>query len=213
MSLRILVDLCNQDLLVLEEMEWNGMKYDLQLSEKLGGDCLRQITVLDSELRSYFPGIPYNLNSPKHVSCLLYGGVLKVRVKKPFEFHYKDGRTTIKERWEEEEYILPRLVEPVTEVGADGESYSVAEDVLKSLKPKGKAKKVIELLKTISLLQTKVERYYHGIPKKYSEKNWQGSIIHGQLNQCVARTSRLSSSDPNMQNMDGEAKQCFISRF
>ncbi len=38
-------------------------------------------------------------------------------------------------------------------------------------------------------------------------------MIYGQLNQCVARTGRLSSSKPNLQNFDGEIKDLFGSRY
>ena len=43
--------------------------------------------------------------------------------------------------------------------------------------------------------------------------NWETNVLHGQLNQCVARTGRLSSSKPNLQNFDGEIKQLFGSRY
>ena len=43
--------------------------------------------------------------------------------------------------------------------------------------------------------------------------NWKHGIIYGQLNQCVARTGRLSSSKPNLQNFDGEIKGLFTTRY
>jgi len=45
------------------------------------------------------------------------------------------------------------------------------------------------------------------------EQNWKRNMIYGQLNQCVARTGRLSSSKPNLQNFDGEIKTLFYSRY
>lgn len=211
---QILLNLSFQDLLVLQEMEWNGMKYDIEKSKALGTEVLTRIRDIDSELVGFVGDIPINFNSNDHLSALLYGGTIFVDVREPYEFKYKDGRTKIKERWVKKEFKRERLVIPIpgTELAKEG-YWSTAEEVLLQLRPKGEAKKLIKLILERSLLDTKVSRYYHGIPKKYEEKGWQSGIIHGQLNQVVARTGRLSSSDPNMQNMDGIAKQCFISRF
>ena len=55
--------------------------------------------------------------------------------------------------------------------------------------------------------------YYQGLPKLITEMNWEYGKIHGQLNQCVARTGRLSSSKPNLQNFDSEIKNLFGSRY
>jgi DNA polymerase I-like protein with 3'-5' exonuclease and polymerase domains len=213
MSLKTLVKIANQDLLVLQEMEWNGFKYDLEKSKRLGDELLERAKGIDRALRDYFPSVPVNWSSPEHISACLYGGVIKVNVREPYEFRYKDGRVKIKERKVVKEYILPRLVEPVEGSALAKEGYwSTAQDVLSELYAAKRAKKIIALLTELSLIETKVSRYYHGIPKKYEEMGWQGDIIHGQLNQCVAKTSRLSSTAPNMQNMDGEAKVCFVSR-
>lgn len=217
-KLETLISLTNQDLLVLEECEWNGVKYDLERSKKLGDELLERINILRGGVSAFHEGVPVNFNSPAHVSALLYGGIVKESYREAYEFRYKDGRTAIKERKAEKHHELSRLVDPLpkTELKSkddEPKKWSTSEDVVRQLKPRGKAKELVALLLELAELQTKVERYYHGIVAKYEEKNWQGSIIHGQLNQCVARTGRLSSSDPNMQNMDGEAKQCFISRY
>jgi DNA polymerase I-like protein with 3'-5' exonuclease and polymerase domains len=58
-----------------------------------------------------------------------------------------------------------------------------------------------------------VSTYYRGLLKLATELNWKENKIHGQLNQCVARTGRLSSSKPNLQNFDGGIKGLFYSRF
>jgi len=201
-------------LLVLQECEYNGFKYDLEKSKRLGDELIGRAGEISRELLLSFPGIPVNFSSPQHISACLYGGLIKVDVREPYEFHYKDGTVKIKERWITKIYELPRLVEPLKGSQLVKEGYwSVAEDILGELRATKTAKKIIALLMELSLVETKIERYYHGIPKKYEEMGWQGGMIHGQLNQCVAKTGRLSSSAPNMQNMDGEAKVCFVSRF
>lgn len=217
--MKTLIDLANQDLLTLQECEWNGVKYNLERSKVLGDGLMVRIKDIHLGLHGFTKGVPINLNSPAHVSALLYGGIVKEEFREAYEFHYKDGRTAIKQRKAIREHELSRQVDPIkgselkAKEGSDVKAWSTAEDVIRQLRPKGEAKALVAFLLELAELQTKVERYYHGIPKKYEEKGWQGGIIHGQLNQCVARTGRLSSSDPNMQNMDGEAKVCFESRF
>jgi DNA polymerase I-like protein with 3'-5' exonuclease and polymerase domains len=44
------------------------------------------------------------------------------------------------------------------------------------------------------------------------EKHW-GDYLHGQYNQVVARTGRLSSSQPNLQNQPAEVDQYIISHY
>ena len=55
--------------------------------------------------------------------------------------------------------------------------------------------------------------YYQGLPELRSKMNWPVGKLHGILNQCVAKTGRLSSTKPNLQNFDGEIKQLFGSRY
>jgi DNA polymerase I-like protein with 3'-5' exonuclease and polymerase domains len=55
--------------------------------------------------------------------------------------------------------------------------------------------------------------YLHGLPEMMKEMDWDENMIHGQLNQVVAVTGRLSSSKPNMQNFDKKISTLFISRY
>ncbi len=195
-------------------MEWNGVKYDLEKSKKLGEELRIRSKDILGELSDIYPMVPVNWNSPDHVSASLYGGVVKVDIREPYEFVYKDGRRKIKERIVTKKYEMPRLVEPLKGSQLVKEGYwSTAEDTLRGLRANKKAKKIIGLILELSSLETKMSRYYFGIPEKYEELGWQSSIIHGQLNQVVTKTGRLSSSNPNMQNLDSQAKICFISRF
>ena len=62
-------------------------------------------------------------------------------------------------------------------------------------------------------MQKRMTTYYHGLVKLIDEMKWKKDTIHGQLNQCVAKTGRLSSSKPNLQNFDGEIKTLFTTRY
>src|SRR3990167_3171202 len=52
-----------QDLLVTEEMEWNGLKFDLELSKRIGDEYLGEITKLDSQLSQIYGRSDINWNS------------------------------------------------------------------------------------------------------------------------------------------------------
>ena len=224
--LKKLVNVSNMDTLVLADMEYNGLKFNFKLSQERAEQLETKIQALDEKLRALYdiPGI--NWNSNDHLSAILYGGILKVPFRETYERTLKDGTVRIKERNAEKEVMMDRLVEPLKGTETDkskklrekgereGESvWSVGEDVLKSLKAKGKAKEIISIVLERSLLDKELNTYALGLPKLYDEKHYTDNIIHGNLNQCVARTGRLSSSSPNCQNFSDGAKQCIISRF
>jgi hypothetical protein len=149
------------------------------------------------------------------LSAFLYGGniAFKVRVA---DGRYKSGikKGEEKTKWETRQQVYKGLVKPLAKTERVKEGfYSTDEQTLRNLKGSKKAQEVIEILLTRSELNKRMTTYYQGLPKLISEMNWKRGTLHGQLNQCVARTGRLSSSKPNMQNFDGEIKGLFPSRY
>jgi DNA polymerase-1 len=117
--------------------------------------------------------------------------------------------------WKDYTYTLPRLVTPLPKTELKKVGYwQTGEDVLKSLKPRDKAaKRVIQVILELAKLEKIVGTYYLGLPKLREKMNWKQGYLHGNLNQCVARTGRLSSTKPNLQNISGDMKNVFITRF
>jgi len=210
---RLCWDAC-QDLVVTQEMEQNGLFYDNALSKKLGDDRTERITEIDHLLGNLVPQPVGNWNSGDWVSCILYGGTCQLDITEEFDFEYKDGRIVTKTRKAKIPITFPRLVEPIknTKLKKDG-FWEVNEGVLKRLKATGTAKKIIELLLERNKLDKLVGTYFYGWPNIYEEMDWTSNIIHGQLNHAVARTGRLSSSNPNQQNTDPELRRCIKTRF
>jgi DNA polymerase I-like protein with 3'-5' exonuclease and polymerase domains len=214
--LKRLVSLHNQDLLVLEDMEYNGMTYDYDKSKILGDELELQIDKLNNRLTNYHAYDNFNPNSGEHLSAFLYGGSIKERFQRPIG-HFKTGSRTgeVKYRWEERDKEFTRRINPLpnTELKKEG-FFSTNEETLRKLKPKtNEGKDILKIILARASMQKRMTTYYHGVPQLIDEMNWKGGIIHGQLNQCRTRTGRLSSSSPNLQNFDGEIKTLFPSRY
>lgn len=213
-SKRKLIQLQNQDLLTLLEMEKNGMSYDIQTSISKGDKLQEKLIDIDKELVNLSGYADFNPNSGDHISVVLYGGILNVPSKVPYLYTYKDGRTVTKERWGTKEVVFKRIVTPLkgSELKKDG-FFSTNADTLNNLRASGLGKRLIQLLLERAELEKLRGTYLHGIPKLIAEQGWEDGYIHGQLNQCVAITGRLSSSKPNLQNMDGGIGYLFRSRY
>jgi DNA polymerase I-like protein with 3'-5' exonuclease and polymerase domains len=212
--LKSLVNVSMMDTLVLADMETNGLLYDFDLSQERAKGLQEKIASLDEKLANLYDIAGLNWNSNDHLSAILYGGILKIECRVPTERTLKDGTIKRGEKNGIKEIEMPRLVEPLKGSECAKEGYwKTAEDVLKSLKAKGKAKDIISLVLERSLLDKELNTYALGLPKLYVEKCWEGNLIHGNLNQTRAVTGRLSSSSPNCQNFSEGAKRCIISRF
>lgn len=210
-----LISLHNQDLLVLQEMEYNGLLFNTQEANRLAEETKEHIAEIDAVLFNYHNLSEFNPNSPDHLSAFLYGGSIKLKRREVIGVFKTGARAgEPKEKWQEYFVEFPRLVRPIkgSELSKEG-LFSTDEPTLRSLKGNKKAQEIIELLLKRAELDKRVSTYYEGLTKLIDELNWKKGEIHGQLNQCVARTGRLSSSRPNLQNFDGKVKELFPSRF
>lgn len=204
-----------QDLRVIQEMEWNGMKYDLVNNNERIKKCLESEASVKTMLKLLVPEGEVNWNSNYDVSAVLYGGKLTWIEKVPngvYKSGVKKGQPAYKLK---PCYLdLPRLIEPVRGSALMKQGYySVAENYLRQLRPTGKAKAIIDLLSELGQSEKLRSTYLEGIPKVMRELNWENEIVHGSINQCVARTGRTSSNKPNLQNIPLAAKEYFVSRY
>lgn len=214
------------DLLVLEEMEWNGVKFDSEVCKKKSIETEVELSAITAELLNYSPTPDINLDSGQQLSCLLYGGKFDVDYITEEEAVYKSGpkkgTTYVKNVHNVVVYECPRLFEPLPKsetklkkkIGDEEITiYVTNEDTLKQLKAKDKwRKRLIELLLKRAELAKLQDTYYSALPLLLNEMEW-GDIIHPTYNQCVTKTGRLSSSKPNAQNFSGTVDQLIISRY
>lgn len=216
--LRTLIDLANQDTLTLEEMEWNGLPYDIKASFEKAAELEKRMQELDTLLSGIIGFYSCNWNSGDHLSAILYGGYIEEAIREPYLFTYKDGRVAEKSRWTTIKHIFPQLVEPIKysklkKSTDDRPFYSSDEATLKKLRGGKTVDKIVEYL----LERAKVEKlkgtYFEGFPKRHSEMEWEDGIIHGSLNQCVTGTGRLASSGPNIQNLPDPIRGIIKTRY
>lgn len=216
-----------KDLLVLQEMEHNGIKFNTTEARKHAEGLDSKMVDLYNKLSTLCGNVPLNCNSNDHLSALLYGGCIAESITVPCGV-YKTGQRAgqIKYKKEEIKHILPRLVNPLDrtetakskklrEEGKTNEEslWEVNADVLAKLKAKGKAKEVIEIIQEYSKLEKLKNTYLIGWSDLIDKMNWPKDMIHGTLNQCVAATGRLSSNQPNLQNADKLTKMFCESRY
>lgn len=205
---------CN-DLLVLQEMEYNGILYDCQASIKHAEKLQQKVVGVESELYEITNGVPINYNSTIHKSALLYGGTITQEYKLPigiFKSGAKEGQVRYKKH--EQVFTLPRLVEPLKGSELQKENcWSTDEPTLLSLKTNKISKFIVTKLLERAGLVKLTSTYLEGLPKLIEKMEWPVNMIHSNLNQCVAITGRLSSTKPNMQNQPYEVKQFCVSRY
>jgi DNA polymerase I-like protein with 3'-5' exonuclease and polymerase domains len=204
-----------QDLLVLEEIEYNGIKFNTEGATKKADEITEELSHLVGDITKYTGCVPINLNSGEHISCLLYGGFISEDIRIPIGV-FKTGEKVGQPRYKilTKEYKLPRLIEPLkgTENLKKDDTIETCrywytnETVLRSLRPNKEAKKLLTLLDKYAELEKLRSTYLLGWTKLITEMNWTKDTIHGNLNQCVAITGRLSSTKPNLQNADPTTK-------
>lgn len=204
-----------EDCLVLEEMEWNGIHYDAKTSLEKAQQIEVKLLEIENELRLGYDGIPINFDSGDHLSVYLYGGAISVDTRVPVGV-FKSGAKTGQPRYKivTHEYKVEGLVKPLpkSELKKEG-YYATNEDTLKQLKGNREAKKRISLLLERAKLEKLRGTYFQGLPTKIVEMGWPDNYLHPNYNQCTVVTGRLSSTNPNGQNMSPEVKQLCTTRF
>lgn len=204
------------DLPVLNNMEWNGIPFDKEESIRSGEDLTGNIEEITASILRYSKCPSFNCGSGDHVSCLLYGGTITHEYRVPIGV-YKSGLKIGQPRNKvfTEEYLQPRLVAPLKGSELKKEGYwSTDEQTLTSLKPPTKdIRELIQNILALSKLEKLQKTYYFGIPKLMAEKGWGDNLIHGRFNQTVARTGRLSASEPNQQNFDPRLRELCRSSY
>jgi DNA polymerase I-like protein with 3'-5' exonuclease and polymerase domains len=201
---------------LLAEIEWNGMLVNMDTLTSLDVEYTQKVEDYNAELVDIC-GEQINWGSKPQVSALLFGGTYTVEEREEYLFTYKDAKKlpVIKERKVDNIIQLSGMgfVPPRGSETAVAGVYSVAENIIKALKGRDKKqKRFLQILQERSKAEKLRSTYFAGMQKKLV-----GTYIHPSMNQTIARNGRLTSSNPNGQNMPrgttGPVKSIFISRY
>lgn len=227
---KTLVLLMGEDLKSLQAAEYAGIKFDVEGARKRINDITYELEQICNELGAYLPDdIPsgtFNWNSGDHLSAFLYGGTISFDWFTESEAVYKSGQkkgeSYIKRSWHSTDVVFPKRFNPLegSEVKKTSENpdavtrfYQTDAPTLSQLRAKTKVSKEILSLLNRRAKRDQVSTMLTSILKKMETMNWQDNYIHGQFNQNVAITGRLSSSGPNLQNAPEEIDEFFVSRY
>jgi DNA polymerase I-like protein with 3'-5' exonuclease and polymerase domains len=209
------------DLLVLEEMEWNGDYYNLKSASKAAEVLTGYIAEIDNWFKALLPQVPdFNPGSNDQLSALLYGGKIYSKRKEHIGY-FKSGKRVGEPKYKNvvDEIILPGWVTPNPKWATQKEGYySVDQGILNNIRAKGMGKTIIDMSLRRSKYSKQLSTYCNSIFDLVQKFGWQvtddqHAVLHGNLNQCAAITGRLASSNPNRQNIDGSLKFLFESRY
>jgi len=230
------IQLCwnmGEDLKALQHAEALGIRFDTEAASNLIAASSEEIRGIEERLETYLPdsvrtdpGISFNWDSGDQLSCLIYGGtiVYDICTSEPavYKSGEKAGQAYVRNRWSTESVTFPRrfLPLPGTEVlktrenpPEDQHLYQVDTPTLSSIRSRRKEDKALLQLIQERSKKIKVLEMVSSILKLMEEKGWADGFIHAQFNQNVARTGRLSSSAPNMQNTPSEIDELLVSRY
>lgn len=202
-------------LMALIEMEWNGMLVDIEGLAKYRTDTLFKFETVDTQIKNHInfhTGIDVldcNPNSVKQLNLALFGGNVEEEISVPITnlegepISYKTGPNKGKPK--SKKVIATRCVPgagfvlyPWLEKTKSG-LCSLDDNTLHLLKKKITIHTTlfIDRILEYRALKKEVSTYIEG----YSSYIWPDNYIHPTFNNTVTVTGRLSSSNPNMQNI------------
>jgi len=203
------------------DIESNGMLVDVQLFKDRSAANKKRIQTIELDLND---AVGYNVlwSSSDQVSAALFGGTINEKYVETYWKELKSGKKKAT-RNAIREIKLDGIFKPEPEWETKKPGvYQTNKDILVQIKAKGKKQKaVLQLLLEYSKLSQENKTYYGNWEHDVCLKGWPSFIrddglIHGNMNQTIATTGRLTSSQPNQQNLPrekGGVKNGIISRY
>jgi DNA polymerase I-like protein with 3'-5' exonuclease and polymerase domains len=199
-----IIKMYNKYLLSLIFCMNSGIKVDLDRCQKTLRDFkLKEVELLrqaEEFIKDFWTDerLPeFNINSPQHKSAILFGGNINVKVRRP-NGYFKNGKEKFKIRYE----VVPingfNLPKTLTQESKIKGRYQTGTDIINKIYKKSSnkdAKKYCGLQKEAMNHHKMANTYL----KAFLELNIDG-LLYPNFNTTKTSTSRLSSSNPNMQN-------------
>jgi len=194
------------------EMQYNGLHIDKTRLDNYTVEVVDKFVEVKLDLEALAVGHVEDINSPKQWSQFFFGGKKKVKVKEEVGV-YKNGNT--KYKLVEKTVVIKPFINYVPDpekVSAKTGQISVDDTVLNDMLKHtfdAKAIAIINGLLKYRELAKQLSTYVQGLSKHIIE-----DFIHGKLNHTATVTGRLSSTNPNLQNISNNPiKQIFNSRY
>jgi DNA polymerase I-like protein with 3'-5' exonuclease and polymerase domains len=208
----VLIETQMEALHATTEMQFNGLHIDRVALDKYTLVVVNDYVDVKLNLESIASKHVEDINSPKQWSQFFFGGTKKVKVKEEVGF-YKNGK--VKTKLMDKEIVLKPFIKYTPDpdkvsakTGQVSVDDSVLGDMLKHTFDK-EAVAIIESLLKYRELSKQLSTYVQGLSKHII-----GDYIHGKLNHTATVTGRLSSTNPNLQNISNNPiKQIFNSRW
>lgn len=204
---------------VLSDIELAGIGFDEKKARQFLTEYRSKIDVINSEIFGLV-GYEFKIKSPDQLSSILYGGYVTVEKQETYTVTLKSGEVKEKKRNIKVKEFIPGFgIKPIpgSEKKKEG-YYSTDKKTLKLLHTSNnKQKQLINAL----LERSKVSKIIDTFQTKSEDSGLLHKIgvdcnIHPQFNQTVTVSGRLSSKDPNGQNLPrgstSPVKKCFIPR-
>ena len=211
---KLIVDMSKVSL-ALAFIEQEGMYVDEEALIKYAELLLDEQSELESKVlknledRGWPEQVEFKFNSAAHLEVLFFGGEITYKEKQCVG-KYKNGR---------DKYRKVELVENVLSPPARGEL------VRPSCTATGKPSfddgwfndntgivDEVDWVYRVRAIKKEMSTFIEGIALNRADET---GLLHGDFNNCLTRTGRLSSSNPNLQNLTNksELKKVFTSRY
>lgn len=189
---------------ILSNAEVYGAKFDKESAKAYVAEARADFEKLDSELVR-LAGVEFSPGSTQQLGAVLFGGSWKVDGRETYTVTLKNGTVKEKSRKIKVDFTFPGLGFEVPEgcVSAKTGRPSTGKETIDQLVGRTATQKsVIDLLKK----QKKISKVVSTITGTKDDKGLLSVIgndgyIHPTFNQTVTATGRLSSSNPNGQNL------------
>lgn len=197
----------------LAHMEQEGMYVDEDKLLEYAADLMAEAKEIEQDVlknlesRGWPSDKEFSPNSAAHLSLLFFGGGFEVMESKKIG-KFKNGKDKFKKvpvvKFVQAPVDRPNVPD-LTSTGKPSFSDQWFQE-------NGESTEEVKAIHRLRAIKKELGTFVKGIAQN---RNDETGLLHGNLNHCLTGTGRLSSSDPNLQNLPNgsDLKKCFTSRY